>query len=534
MGLATFRCLKSGTIWSIVLIALLLVSCSRTEDNSSATNSAIDNHLRLDIPQPIASLDPTREQSGSTYVFHFLYDLLFSMNERGELVPEIGKSFDYDPVKYTWTINLNEGPRFHNGKAVQASDVIYSLHQIYKTLRPEYYASVERIVPLTEKSIRIILNKDDPKFLQKIACTEIVPEPASVSEDYYNHPIGSGPYIFESRQGEREVDLVANKDYYKGKPPLDRVTVHFEPNNEISWARLINGRTDAVFGMDPVDRDMLAIHPEMFRILENRSPFYHILLYNTHHPLFQSPNIRKALSLAIDKEAIIKEVLKGYGRVVAGPIRPNSQFHDPDLKPVPYDPQEAFRLLIQEGWSYGNDGKYLYKDGMPFEFTILYREKDPTVKGVADCLQLNLSDIGIKAHLMPLPADEFQRRYVRNTEFQAVLTEINYGFESLENLRNLWSPIGSEKSLAGCFEHPDLTRILSEAATETQPEKLKELYRKAEALIVSLQPGTFLFQRTTLDVISKRIVFPHTFSFWYWDLHQLRSASVRELKTSDE
>lgn len=520
---------RSGALLSaFVFIACFLCACSKTEGEQAAT--FIGNQLRLDIPAPIASLDPTKEERGSAFVFLFLYDSLFSTNEHGELVPELATSYEYDPLDFIWTIHLKKNARFHDGKIVKARDAIYSLHERLRNLRPEYYASVEEIIALSDESFRIKLIKDDPEFLEKIAGTGVVPEGASATGQYYDHPIGSGPFVFEYRDGEKEVGLVANQNYHGRRPALDRVTLYFDPDGERSWARLLRGDTDAAFGLHPVDCSMLLENKDKFYFNATPYPFHSILLYNTHNPLFQSVTVRKALSLAIDKEMIVKEVLMGYGQVAAGPVDPGSSYHDPDLMPTHYGPEEAIRLLMQEGWTYDGDGKYLLRHGKPFEFTILYSEKDRLMRQVAVRLQLNLSDIGVKARLLPLPPEEVLRRCDRNTDFEAVLTEILSCLENPEILRDLWTPIGSLKAHIGCFEHQGLTELLIEASKEPRPERAKELYRRAEALIVDLQPGAFLFQRTTLDIMSKRVDFPCPFSLWSWDIYRLRSASIRDLK----
>lgn len=512
-----------------MLIICTLGSCKRSAENSDSANYDQCNTLRIDIPAPIQSLDPTTGESGSIYIFHFLYDSLFSANQYGQLIPELATSFEYNQTGFSLLIHLKKGPKFHNGKEVKASDVAYSLHQRLRTLRPEYFDSVVHITSGTDGSVRIDLKKDDPEFILKIFSTEVVPEPIINSDGHYDRPIGSGPFIFEYRNGEREVGLVANKDYHQGKPALDRVKVYFEPNNERSWARLINGITDAAFGINPVDHDMMVEYQDEFYLNTKGHSFYAILLYNTHDSILRSRRFRTALSLAIDKQTIIREILKGYGQPATGPLDPGSPSHDRKLKPVPFSPQEAVKLIMEEGWTYGEADKYFHKHGTPLEFSLLYAAKDRLMKSTAEYLQLNLNDIGIKAHLVPLPVDELVRRYDRNTEFQVVLTEMYSSFTP-ENMRALWSPIGSAKSMAGCFEHSDLTRILTEATAERNPQRAIELYQEAEALVTSLQPGTFLFHRTYLDVISRRIAFPYPFSFSNWDIHRLRSASIRDLE----
>jgi len=184
-------------------------------------------------------------------------------------------------------------------------------------------------------------------------------------------------------------------------------------------------------------------------------------------------------------------------------------------------------LLKEAGWSYGNAGHYLTKDKKPFEFTLLVFEESQIEKKVAQYAQLCLNDLGIKVHLQSFPFLELKKRYGRNTGFQAVLTEFAGVYRNPEfTIESLWAPGLSKRSEAGSFEHPDVTRLIYEALDETDPVRQKELFYEIDALITSLQPGTFLFHKTAIDVMSKRFRLPFPFSLTHEGIWRLRHASL--------
>jgi peptide/nickel transport system substrate-binding protein len=254
--------------------------------------------------------------------------------------------------------------------------------------------------------------------------------------------------------------------------------------------------------------------------------WYTILLYNTSDPLFSDPRVRRALSHAFDRTYIVENILRGFGKAAVGPMGVESPFHNPAVKAAAYAPKKGLRLLKEAGWSDGKAGHYLAKDGKPFEFTLLVFQESQIEKRVAQYLQLCLNDLGIKGHLQLLPFSELKKKYGRNTRFQAVLTEFGGVYRNPEFIESLWAPGLSRRSEAGSFEDSKLTRLIHEALDETDPVRQKELFYDIDALITSLQPGTFLFHKTAIDVMSKRFRIPFSFSLTHEGIWRLKHATL--------
>ena len=516
-----------NSVLVLVFLTALIVSCEGSDTSSTKKKPENENVLRYDVNVSLTSLNPTEVGgSGSNYTFPLLYSYLFVPNANGKLEPDLALKWTYDPQSFTWTIHLRRDALFHNGQPVTSKDVKYSLEAGLENLRPYLSSLIERISLSSDTVISIRLKKDDPKFLHKIWDVEIVPQPNESKIDYYNHPIGSGPFKFKYRKGEKEVGLVANDHYFHGRPSLDGVVFYFQPDKEKAWTRLLSGDTDIAQEISPKNYEMMRQYEKRYYFDLYPLRYYSILLYNTADPLFAEPKVRMALSHAIDREYIVKEILRGFGVVSVGPMGVNSPFHNPEVKPIPYNPQKGLELLKQAGWSYEKSDGYLKKDGRRFEFTILVFEESQIEKKVAQYLQLCLNDLGIKVHLESLPHLELLRRYHRNNAFQAVLTEASGVYRDPEFMKWVWTPDLSERSEAGSFEHPEVTRLIRRALDETDPLKQKKCFYEVEALITSLQPGTFLFHKTAIDVMSKRFTLPYPFSLTYEGISRLRYASL--------
>jgi peptide/nickel transport system substrate-binding protein len=524
-GLIMLRVLPSVSILTFLIV--FLPACERLDTPSAKQKPRNENVLRYDVAAPFTSLDPTQEElSGSTIIFPLLYSYLFVPNTDGKLEPDLAKKWTYDPKTFTWTIYLREDARFHNKQPVTSRDVDYSFKTVLKKNRLALFSSTDHISILSNSRLRIHLKKDDSQFLSKIWDMEILPCTHQGAADYDKEPIGSGPFRFKDRKGEQKVVLVANKDYFDGRPSLDKVVFYFQPDKEKSWTRLLSGETDIAQEISSKNFEIMQQYEKRYYFDLYPLDWYTILLYNTSDPLFSDPRVRRALSHVFDRTYIVKNMLGGLGKAAIGPMGVGSPFHNPAVKAAAYAPKKGLMLLKEAGWSDGNGGYYLAKDGTPFEFTLLVFEESQIEKKVAQYVQLCLNDLGIKVHLQLLPFLELKKRYGRNTAFQAVLTEFHGAYVDPECIGSLWAPDLFKRSEAGSFEDPKLTCLIHEALDETDPVRQKELFYDIDALIAALQPGAFLFHKTAIDVMSKRFKMPFPFSLTHQGIWRLKYASL--------
>jgi peptide/nickel transport system substrate-binding protein len=510
-----------------LLFAVITVSCSKPDDPRKRMARSNENVLRYDVNASFSLLNPATVQiSGSNNIFPLLYSYLFVPNDKGSLDPDLAVRWSVDPEKTKWTIYLRNDALFHNKRAVTSKDVKYSYENLLKNIRPDLYSVIDRISLLSNTALCIHLKKEDPLLLQKIWYFEIIPHPNGKEIDYYHHPIGSGPFQFKYRENNKTVVLEANDDFYNGRPMVDKIVFNYQADREKAWTRLLAGKTDIAQEISPKNYEMLKYYQDRFYFDKYTLGYYTILLYNTYDPLFSDPRVRRALSLAIDREYIVENILKGYGKVANGPIGVDSPFHDPKVNPLPFEPQKAIDLLIEIGWSYDKKGHCLYKQGIPFEFTLLVFKESQIEKKVARYIQLCLNEIGIRLRLQAVDFEDLKSSYFKNIKFQAVLTEIDGIYRNPEMIKTLWSSDINRKAIVGCFENPEVTQLIQKAIAATDPFKKKDLFYKVDALITSLQPGTFLFQKTAINAMSRRFTLPAPFSLEHDGIYRLRHASL--------
>lgn len=518
------------SVYIIILFCCvtLVLSCTEPEVPDEPIHIKNENILRYDVSEPFVSLDPGgSDASGSNHIHPLLFSYLFVPDSNGELQPDLAVHWSYNAENHKWTINLRKGVLFHDGQVFTSKDVKYSLKTNLSFSQPSSFLLIRRIELPTDETVCIALKKNDPEFLKKIWPIEILSENIGHRAEN-NHPVGTGPFKFEYKNGQNRVFLSANENYFLGRPLLDGVIYFYQPDKEKSWTRLISGQTDVAAEISPKNYQMIRTYEDRFYFNHYILNAYAILLYNTHDPLFLNPDVRKAFSYAINKEYIVDNILKGYGIVAAGPMGVDTIYHTPEVLPIPYNPKKALTLLEQAGWHYNNEMKCMAENGTCFEFEMLVFKEYQIEKKVARYIKLCLNDVGIRCHIQSVPFDKLVKRYRRNNDFQAVLTEFAGAGRCPEIVRDLWSSYPDAEPLAGGFEDRDVTERFNQFSEEQDHFLKKKLMFEIDTLMHELQPGTFLYHKTAIDVMSRRFRLSDPFSLTLEGIHSLRFAELKK------
>lgn len=466
------------------------------------------------------------EPSGAGRIFPLLYSYLVIRGPDGELVPDLAENWFYDAQSFTWTIHLRKDAVFHDGRPVTSHDVKYSLEKFVQKKRLNYHSLVKEIIPRSHGELLIRLTAGAPDLLKDNWAYDIVQRPEATAGAMGESPIGSGPYKYFARDGDRRVVLVADENYYGGRPAIDRIEFVYEPSKIKTWARLLRGETDIGYEIAPGSYEMMRQYADRFYFEEYNSFHYHLLLYNLTDPLFSDARVRRALSLAIDNQSIVDEVLKGFGQPAIGPMGAGSPYVSPRMAPLPYDPDASLALFHAAGWRWDPEKRYLLKDGMRFEFTILLPKASPTLLKVARCIKLYFNDVGVKANIVAMPNADYVSQYTNNNEYQSILVTLGGAYHVPDTALNQWLGNQSGRTRIGGFKNDDINQLIQRIFSEENPAIKKQLCFQFDEKFVSLQPGTFLYHQKGVDVMSRRIHYPFPFTLSNDGITRLRSARI--------
>ncbi len=482
------------------------------------------------IGEPKRLLPLLASDSASATVAGFIFNGLLKYDKDGNLVGDLAESWDISRDGKVITFHLRRGVKWQDGQPFTAKDVMFTFNKLRdpKVATPYSgdYLEVQKAEVVDDYTFRVYYKRPFAPALSSWTMG-IIPEHLLKKEDlnttrYNRHPVGTGPYrLVEWITGQKLV-LEANPLYFEGRPCIDRIIYRIIPDPSTMFMELKAGNIDYM-GLTPFQYKRQTnshFFKKNFRKFRYPSYGYTYMGYNLRLPMFQDPRVRRALTYAIDRKMIVDVVLLGLGQVSTGPFPPSLWAYNPHVKPYPYDPSKARELLAQAGWRDTDGDGILDKDGKPFVFTVTTNQGNLQRAAVAEIIQYELAQIGVKVKIRIL---EWQAMLhdIMEGNFQAVILGWALGYEP--DPYDIWH---SSKTGPGEFnfigyKNPQVDRILEEARATFDKEKRKRLYWKFHEIIARDQPYTFLYVPDSLSILSARFknVKPAKTGIWYNQIH---------------
>jgi peptide/nickel transport system substrate-binding protein len=498
-----------GKIIASVVVSLfvLLLSCQQHPLHENRTDIKT-----LVIPelQKFSQLSPPLMATTlSSRLAELTFDGLIKLDHALEVQPRLASSWELSKDQLTWVFHIRKGVKFHDGVELTADDVKATFDKLKESASGGKFwftlQGVKRVVARNKYQVEITLKKPAASFLSDISDMGILPKHLvkgghSLEDDFGLRPVGTGPFKFKSRS-ESEIVLEANKDYFLGRPKLDRIVVRVYPNQESVWVSLMNQRVDFFHYISPTTFDLLnQVHT--FNLYSVLMPYYYLIAFNVKESPLQEQAVRQALNYAVNKRAIITNVLKGHGQIAAGTIYPNSWAYNPEIKPYPYDPQTALKLLKAAGWEDHNHDHFLDKGGRRLKFTVYTNRGDDLKQQVLLLVQQQLFDLGIGMQVKLFDAADtdflFQKR------FEAHFPEVEaWGDPDLSY--RYWHSSQIEGGFnVGSYRNTEVDRLLDEGRHAFDQTKRKAIYGKFQRVLHDDPPGIFLFWTDYLVGVNTR------------------------------
>jgi peptide/nickel transport system substrate-binding protein len=230
---------------------------------------------------------------------------------------------------------------------------------------------------------------------------------------------------------------------------------------------------------------------------------YTFICWNTSRPLFQDARVRRALTMAIDRPAIIEGLLRGTGRPSAGPALSFFWARDPSVTPLPHDAAAARRLLAEAGWTDGDGDGLLDRDGVPFRFTLESNQGSGLRADVAQMVAAQLRPLGIEATPRVVEFGAFVAAHERH-DFDAFVGSWRESTKfDLKSAFHSASKTGGYNY--GSYANAELDAVIDRARAEPDAAKARPLWWKAQKIIAADQPYTFLFERDRLHAVPRAL-----------------------------
>ena len=314
--------------------------------------------------------------------------------------------------------------------------------------------------------------------------------------------VGCGAYFFDGMT-ERGIQFKRNPDHFAPLEALvEGTNTVFRNSSDTIWQSFKEGsldtyivRPEQLFELETfLSSTPYAEQPYPIKQLEYITRAYAYIGWNQNRDLFKSKMVRRALTMAIDRERIIRQSLNGLGIPIHGSFYVFSPNNNPNIQPWPFDPLQAKKILADEGWVDTDRDGIIDKDGRPFKFSLNYFVKNQTTKAVAEYVQTALKEIGIEVNLNGLDLADIAKQF-EDKDFDALMMAWSLGSPP-EDPRQLWH--SSQAGLKGSsnavgFRNSEADMIIDRLEFERNGQERIKLYHRFDEILHEEQPYTFLF-----------------------------------------
>ena len=345
------------------------------------------------LSERMLTLDPANHYSiSATSVLRHVYDPLVEVTNDSKFVACLAES--WAPVNNTtWRFALRKGVKFHDGTPFTADSVIYSLTRVRdnkKLIKAFVYSDIEDVKKDGDFTVLVSTKRPFGSLPAHLTMLGMLPQTAAANEDaFFQKPVGTGPFKFGGWTHGEQITLLANDAYWKpGIPKVEKVTFRFIPELSTRVAGIRSGELHVIDRVWPDNVQTLRSTPGV-RVLDTPAIEAQRWIFQLAKEPGKDPRVRKAISLAIDRNVIIKDLLLGYARPVVSPIPPGLIGHT-NLGQKPYDPAKAKQLLKEAGHQSLSVDFVMMKD--------LYPKQLEIVQAVAAML----GDVGITVNIKNL------------------------------------------------------------------------------------------------------------------------------------
>lgn len=447
-----------------------------------------------------------------------LFSGLFGYDNEGKVVPQLAEHYSVSDDGKEYRVTLRGNAKWHDGSDVVASDVLFTVNAIqdpaYKSPLRQNWQGVEATSP-DDRTIVFTLKKPYFGFLEHLTVgilpkhvwENIPPERFALADYNLVSPIGSGPYRYfdmkkDSNGNILSYDLRAFPEYFDGEPYITKLSFHFyESEDELVSAY----EKKEIMGMSPLSstKDQVIEERRGSEDHEFSLPRVFAVFFN---PVKSVPlayaEVREALSLATDREMLVREALFGKGVATSSPLLPFME-DVPVVQVSSFDIDAANRLLDEKGWVKGDDG-IRSKGSARLEFDLAVPEW-AGLRKTADILMEEWLNIGAKVNVKVLGVSDLSQSLIRPREYQALL----YGEEMRlrPDYYSFWH--SSQKADPGLnlsmFDDNDADDTLAALREEIDPEKRKELFLKFGQALGAKYPAVFLYSPKASYVVSNQV-----------------------------
>ena len=449
---------------------------------------AAPDTIRLGMVLEPPGLDPTANAAAAIdeVVYANLFEGLTRFAPDGTIVPGLASEWDAKENGTVYDFKLRQGVSFHDGAAFDASDVVFTLDRARApdsiNAQKQLFAGITAVEALAPDLVRVTLAGPDGSFPWKMAWGDaVILDPASAAQAA-TAPVGTGPFrLGEWAQGDH-ITLQAFDGYWGDKPALTSASFRFISDPTAAFAAMMAGDVDA-FPIYPAPETLPQLQADpRFKVIVGTTEGETILSMNNRRAPLNDPRVRKAIALAVDRQAIIDGAMFGYGTPIGSHFAP----HHPDyvdlLDRSPHDPEKARALLAEAGVS-----------GLKLRLAL---PPPPYARRGGEIVAAQLRAVGIETQVTNMEWAQWLETVFRGADFDLTI---------VSHVEPLAVDIYARDGYYIGYDNPAFRDLIARFTASTDAGERSELLREAQGMLAEDNPAAFLFQLAKIGVADARI-----------------------------
>ena len=468
-------------------VVTLFTVASTVASTVAAQAQRADAIIGLQLEPP--HLDPTSAAAGAIdqVLYANVFEGLTRFGPDGSVQPGLAASWTISDDGLSYTFQLREGVTFHDGTTFEASDVVFSLDRARAedstNAQKALFAGIEGVEALGDSSVRIDLAAPQGNFLFNLAWGDAVMVAPESIGDIKNLPIGTGAFRFEQWRRGDQVSLSRNADYWGEPASLEAATFKFISEPTAAYAAMLAGDIDAFYSYPAPENLAQFERDPRFTVLSGNTEGETILAMNNQQAPFDDIRVRKAVSHAIDRQAIIDGAMFGYGTPIGTHFAP----HNPDYVDLTanaaFDPALARDLLAQAGYAEG------------FSTTLKLPPPSYARRG-GEIIAAQLREVGIEAEISFLEWAQWLEQVFRGYD---------YGLTIVSHTEPMDINIYARPDYYFQYDNPDFQALIETLAVESDPAARSALLAQAQTTIAEDFVNGYLFQLALTSVVDAKL-----------------------------
>jgi len=450
-----------------------------------AGTAQADTGLIVGVQLEPPHLDPTSAAAGAIdqVLYSNVFEGLTRFGPDGSVNPGLAASWDISEDGLRYTFNLHEGVAFHDGTAMDAEDVVFSLDRARAedstNAQKALFAEIESVEAVDPTTVRVTLSTANGSFLFNMAWGDAVIVASESIENIKTNPVGTGAFKFSNWVQGDQIELVRNEDYWGTPAYLETATFKFISDPTAAFAAMMAEDVD-VFYSYPAPENLPQFEADArFKVLVGSSEGETILAINNLLEPFTDVRVRKAVAHAIDRQAVIDGAMFGLGTPIGTHFAP----HNPDYVDLTshsqYDPELAKSLLAEAG----------YPDG----FTTTLKLPPPSyARRGGEIIASQLRAVGIQTEISNLEWAQWLEQVFRGKDFGLTIVSHTEPFDI---------GIYARPEYYFQYDNADFRTLIKDLTAETDPAKRSELIAMAQTIISNDYVNGYLFQLAVPTVV---------------------------------